>query len=485
MIYRTVWEAVGALQSGEATSVSLTEAVLTKIHTSPYGAYLTVCDDAAMEMAAAADKARRDHPDMVHPLCGIPFSLKDNFMTAGIRTTCASRLLADFVPPYDATVYAKLRECGAVLVGKTDMDEFAMGSAGLYSALGKCVNPLDVTRSAGGSSTGAAASVAANEAYFALGSDTGGSARQPSAFCGLVAMKPTYGSVSRYGLAAFASSMDTVCPITHTTADNRLVFGAICGRDPFDMTSHDLPMPETGEEISSLAGVRVGVLAGYAELCDETVRRCTNRMTELLADAGAVLTDVTLPPPEIAVDVYLTTAAAEASSNLARYDGIRYGAPADGDSFAEMVTNARTTGLGAEVKRRILAGKFALSSVYNGDYYRRVSGVRAEIARQMETILASVDVILLPTAATVAFPTDSPAVNPDFLYGSDAFTVYANLAGLPAVQIPSGGDGRLPCGVTFMGRRYAERFLYDIAALVEKLVEPYRKTEWRCADDGK
>ena len=482
MSYRTILGAVDALRRGETTAVALTAAVLAKIHASPYGAYLTVCDDAAMEMAEAADKARCAHPDTVHPLCGIPFSLKDNFMTAGIRTTCASRLLADFVPPYDAAVYERLRDRGAVLVGKTDMDEFAMGSSGQYSALGKCVNPLDVTRSAGGSSTGAAASVAANEAYFALGSDTGGSARQPAAFCGLVAMKPTYGSVSRFGLAAFASSMDTVCPITHTTSDNRLVFEAICGKDPRDMTSHDLPA--TGEKCTSLAGIRVGVLAGYAERCDETVRRSVRRVTELLADAGAVLTEVVLPPPEIAVDVYLTTAAAEASSNLARYDGIRYGIPADGDSFAEMVTDARTTGLGEEVKRRILAGKFALSSVLVGDYYRRVTGVRAEIAEQVDNILQNVDVILLPTTATVAFPTVSPGENPDSLYGSDAFTVYANLTGLPAIQIPCGGDGRLPCGVTFMGKRYAEYFLYDLAGIVEKLTEPYRKTEWRGVDDG-
>lgn len=488
MKYKTIEAAARALSRGETTAVSLTENVLTRIHASPYGAYLTVCDETALEMARKADSARREHPDTVHPLCGIPFSLKDNFMTAGIRTTCASRLLSDFVPPYDAAVYERLRDRGAVLVGKTDMDAFAMGSSGRYSALGHCVNPLDPMRSAGGSSTGAAASVAANEAFFALGSDTGGSARQPAAFCGLVAMKPTYGRVSRYGLAAFASSMDTVCPITHSVWDNRLVFDAIAGRDPRDMTSVDADMdkdvPGSERGISSLAGLRVGVMHEYGKLCDETVRRCTARIAEMLADAGAIVTAVPLPPPETAVDVYLTTAAAEASSNLARYDGIRYGTPAGGDSFTEMVTDARTMGLGEEVKRRILAGKFALSSVYNGDYYRRVSGVRAEIGRRFEKILREVDVILLPTTGTVAFPTVSRDENPETLYGSDSFTVYANLTGLPAVQIPSGGDGRLPCGVMFMGKRFTEHFLYDLAGIVENLTEPYQKAEWRGVDDG-
>lgn len=478
MKYTSVCEAAAALARGEITSTALTEELLDRIHTSPYGAYLTVCDDAAMAAAEKADMLRQTDPTGVHPLCGIPYSLKDNFLTAGIRTTCASRILADFVPQYDAAAYEKLRNCGAVLVGKTDMDEFAMGSAGHYSALGHCVNPLDPTKSAGGSSTGAAASVAAGEAYFALGSDTGGSARQPASFCGLVAMKPTYGLVSRFGLVEFASSMDTVCPITRTVADNRLVLSAIAGPDARDRTTiaSELHMDRSA---SALTDLRVGVMAGYAAFCDAATVRAAERIVSILKEAGAIVTTVPLPPPEIAVDVYVTTAAAEASSNLARYDGIRYGGGAAGETFAEAVTNARTTGLGVEVKRRILAGKYALSSVMNGDYYRRVAAVRAKIGREIEEILQTVDVILLPTAATVAFPTVSPGEDPNTLYESDAFTVYANLTGLPAIQIPSGGDGKLPCGVSFLGRRCAETLLYRVAAYCEQMTEPYR-AEWRC-----
>ncbi len=478
MKYTTVCEASAALFRREVTSTDLTEEVLRRIHASSCGAYLTVCDDAALAAAEKADTLWQTNPTAVHPLCGIPYSLKDNFITSGIRTTCASKMLAGFVPQYDAAAYERLRDCGAVLVGKTDMDEFAMGSAGHYSALGHCVNPLDPTKSAGGSSTGAAASVAAGEAYFALGSDTGGSARQPASFCGLVAMKPTYGLVSRFGLVEFASSMDTVSPITRTVADNRLVLSAITGLDTRDMTTIVAEQPED-RFCDSLAGLRVGVMAGYAKLCDTATVRAAERIALILRDAGATVKTVTLPPPEIAVDVYVTTAAAEASSNLARYDGIRYGTGADGATFAEVVMNARTEELGAEVRRRILAGKFALSSVLNGDYYRRVSAVRAKIAKEIAEILQTVDVILLPTAATVAFPTVSAEEDPDTLYESDAFTVYANLTGLPAIQIPSGGDGQLPCGVSFLGGRCAEMLLYRVAAYCERMTEPYR-TEWRC-----
>lgn len=478
MKYKSVWEASAALSRGEVTSTVLTEELLEQIHASPFGAYLTVCDDVALAAAKRADKLRWSNPTGVHPLCGIPYSLKDNFVTVGVQTTCASRILAGFVPQYDSTVNEKLRNCGAVLVGKTDMDEFAMGSAGHYSAYGRCVNPLDPTKSAGGSSTGAAASVAAGEAYFALGSDTGGSARQPASFCGLVAMKPTYGLVSRFGLVEFASSMDTICPITRTVADNRLVLSAIAGPDIRDMTTITADLYEE-RCTDSLEGLRVGVMAGYEVLCDTATAHATERMVTILMEAGAHVTTVQMPSPEIAVDVYVTTAAAEACSNLARYDGIRYGVGAEGANFADVVTNARTMGLGAEVKRRILAGKFALSSVLNGDYYRRVSAVRAKIGREIGEILQKVDVILLPTTATVAFPAVLQGVDPDVLYESDAFTVYANLTGLPALQIPSGGDGTLPCGISFLGGRCQESVLYTIASYCERMIERYR-VEWRC-----
>lgn len=483
MIFHTVLAVSEALRRGETTSAALTEAMLTHIRASGSGAYLTICGETAMEQAIQADKMRRTAPGTVHPLCGIPYSLKDNLVTAGIRTTCSSRILSSFVPSYSAAVYEKLQACGSVLLGKTDMDEFAMGSAGHYSALGHCINPLDPTRSAGGSSSGAAVSVAGGEAYFALGSDTGGSARQPASFCGLVAMKPTYGLVSRFGLVEFASSMDTVCPITHTVADNRLVLSAIAGRDTRDMTSTAVPKTSFAA-LTSLAGVRVGVMQEYQEFCDAATARCTERIEEMLRDLGAVVTHVALPPPEIAVDVYVTIAAAEASSNLARYDGIRYGTGAEGDSFNAVVTEARTSGFGDEVKRRILAGKYALSSVYNGDYYRRVTCVRAEIIKQVSEILRAVDVILMPSTGSVAFPKVSPGEDPDVLYGSDSFTVYANLTGLPAIQIPSGGDGRLPCGVSLLGRRFAEPLLYDIASWIENEAEPYQKKEWRRAYAG-
>ncbi|MBQ8402583.1 MAG: aspartyl/glutamyl-tRNA amidotransferase subunit A, partial [Clostridia bacterium] len=463
MDLRTVTGCRRALLAGEISAVELTKMLLERIrmHDREIGAYLTLCEREALESAERADAALRvvdGSASKQMKLAGIPYACKDNLVTKGIRTTCASRMLAYFVPPYDAAAVERMQEAGAVLLGKTDMDEFAMGSASENSALGQTVHPLDKNRSPGGSSGGSAAAVAAGEAIFALGSDTGGSARQPASFCGLVSMKPTYGLVSRYGLVEFASSMDTICPMTRTVEDNRLVLSALAGADSRDMTSLDLPDAwyaalENDSLVVDLKGKRIALAEDIDRHCDRATAENTRRAAGLLEEMGCIVEEVPLPSPERALEVYVILTAAESSSNLARYDGIRYGAGGRGDSYREIGADARTAGFGEEVTRRILTGTYALSEAHGGRYFHKIKAVQQNILRQMEEILTRYDAVLMPTTGSSAFPL-SRGEKPEERYDSDRFTVYANLTGLPAIQIPSGGDGKLPTGVSLLGRRY-------------------------------
>lgn len=431
------------------------------------GAFLTMCAELAREKAKQADVLVQEHHQCI-PLLGIPYACKDNLVTAGIRTTCASRMLESFVPPYSATAVERLEQVGAILLGKTNMDEFAMGSDCAHSAFLQTKNPLDSTRSPGGSSGGSAAAVASGEALFAIGTDTGGSARQPASFCGLVAMKPTYGLIPRYGLVEFASSMDTICPMTHTVEDNRLVLSVLAGHDPRDMTSLHLS-DEWYEKLGTaslnteMTPQRIAVMKGWDVQVDDATAKNTAQVIKRLEENGHWVEEVALP--ENALEVYVILTAAEASSNLARYDGIRYGNAGEGNSYRTIAADARTSGLGEEVTRRILTGTYALSKAHGGQYFHKIKAVQQDIIRSVEKILETYDCILMPTTGSVAFPLSKEGEKVD-RYDSDRFTVYANLTGLPAIQLPSGGH--LPTGVSFLGRRYGELALYRLAYWLEQ-----------------
>ncbi|MGN1346240.1 MAG: amidase [Eubacteriales bacterium] len=441
-------------------------------------AYITQTFDTARRQAAHADERMRqgDFP----ALCGIPFAVKDNIAAAGIPMTCASEMLRDFVPAYSATAYERAVNAGGVLLGKTNLDEFAMGSSCEKSIFGPTHNPLDLSKSAGGSSGGSAAAVAVPSAAWALATDTGGSARQPAAFCGVCSMKPTYGVVSRYGVTEFASSLDTVCPITRDVRDNAYVLETLAGRDRRDMTTLALTEEErtyTEGLDGGVAGWKIALVNGYEAFVDADTVQCVGRTAALLQTLGADLVTVELPFLEEAVEIYLTVSAAEASSNLARYDGIRCGKKADGDSVGERMKKSRSAGFGDEVKRRILTGAYALSSTLTGDYYRRVKAAQQEICRRVYELFQSVDLLLLPTTCGAAFDLGSYEENPTALYGSDRFTALANLTGCPAISLPVTGEGSLPVGVTFMGSRRAEKKLYRAAFAVEDGLRGQEKGE--------
>ena len=463
-------EARAGLAGGEFSSVELTGAYLERIEAvnPELGAYLLVTDELALEQARAADE--RIAAGAAGPLTGIPIALKDVLATRGIRTTCASRMLADFIPPYDAFVVKRLREAGAVFLGKANMDEFAMGSSNENSAFYPVRNPWDLDRVPGGSSGGSAAAVAADLAVAALGSDTGGSIRQPAALCGTVGIKPTYGRVSRYGLVAFASSLDQIGPITKTVRDAATLLSAIAGHDPRDSTSLAIAAEDFGEDFGrSIAGLRIGVPVEYFSAgLDPRVETAVMDAIALFADLGAEPIRVSLPHTRYALSTYYLLAPAEASSNLARFHGVRYGLRVEDDDVDAMMSRTRGAGFGAEVKRRIMLGTYALSAGYYDAFYRKAQKVRTLIRADFDRAFEQCDLLLAATSPTTAFELGERSDDPLAMYLSDVLTIPANIAGLPAMSVPCGFAGGLPIGLQLIGGELQEKTLLQAANAFER-----------------
>jgi aspartyl-tRNA(Asn)/glutamyl-tRNA(Gln) amidotransferase subunit A len=430
--------------------------------------FLAVLGDEARAQADAIDAAVAAGRDP-GPLAGVPVALKDNLCTRGIATTCGSRILEGWLPPYDATVVEALRRAGAIAVGKTNMDEFAMGSSTENSAFGPARNPRCPSRVPGGSSGGSAAAVAAGFTPLALGSDTGGSIRQPAALCGVVGMKPTYGRVSRYGLVAFASSLDQIGPFAATVEDAALLFDVIAGHDPCDSTSlPSVPEPTRAGVHGGVEGVRVGFVRDLVDGCAPDVAARVREAADALADAGAKVDEVSVPEFSYGLSAYYLIAPAEASSNLARYDGVRYGLRVDGEDVEAMNTATRTAGFGAEVKRRVMLGTYALSAGYYDAYYAQAQRVRTLVMRAFDRAYESVDVLLGATAPTTAFELGAKVDDPMAMYMNDVCTIPSNLSGHPAISVPFGtGDDGLPVGVQVLAPALEEALLFRVAQAVE------------------
>jgi len=468
----TLCEAKKLLEQGDITAVDLTESVLARIDAveTRVKSFITLDKDGAMAQAEEADRVRRQGG--AAELCGLPIGIKDVLCTSTMPTTCGSRILENFVPPYDATVIRKLNESGAVLVGKLAMDEFAMGSTSENCAYGVPENPWRPGYVAGGSSGGSASCVAADECLATLGSDTGGSIRQPASLCGVVGMKPTYGRVSRYGLVAFASSLDQVGPLTKDVRDCALLMNVISGYDPSDSTSINRQVPDfTAALRDGMKGVRVGVPAEYfGDGLDPDVERSVRAAIDMLADAGAEIIDISLPHTEYCVAVYYLIAPAEASSNLARYDGVRFGyRDLKTDSLIDMYRQTRSSGFGDEVKRRILIGTYALSAGYYDAYYKKASQVRTLIKEDFTRAFAACDLVASPVTPTPAWKIGDKADDPLALYLSDILTISANLAGIPGMSVPAGfsHDG-LPIGIQLQAGHFNEEILLRAAWNIEQ-----------------
>jgi aspartyl-tRNA(Asn)/glutamyl-tRNA(Gln) amidotransferase subunit A len=461
-----------AFVEGAITAADACDAALARIAelNGELGAMLAV-DEAAVRRRAAALDALPDRR-LAGPLAGVPVAIKDNICTAGLTTTAGSRTLATFVPPYSATAVERLERAGAIVVGKTNCDEFAMGSSSEHSAFGPVRNPWDLSRTPGGSSGGSAAAVAAGLVPVALGSDTGGSVRQPAALCGCVGVRPTYGRVSRHGLVAFASSLDQIGPLASTVRDAVRVLGAIAGPDPLDATAAAADVPDWEAALDGrLRGCRVGFPRHLlASGVDADVALAVETAMEVLASRGAEVREITLAHADLAVPVYYLVATAEASSNLARYDGVRYGRRTEGaDGLRAMYERSRSESFGAEVKRRIILGTFVLSAGYCDAYYVKAQEARVRIAAGYHSALAEVDLIALPTSPTPAFPLGERLQNPVAMYLSDVFTVGASLAGLPAISIPCGvTNGGLPVGLQLIGRPFDEATMFRAADAYEQ-----------------
>ena len=453
------------------SSLELTGAFLERIEQveDRVKAFVTVTGDAALEQARAAD--RRIASGDAGPLTGIPMQLKDNMSTRGIPTTCSSRMLQGFVPPYDATVVQKLSAQDAVLVGKGNMDEFAMGSSTENSAFFPTRNPWDLDRVPGGSSGGPAAAVAASECVYSLGSDTGGSVRQPAALCGVVGLKPTYGLVSRYGLVAFASSLDQIGPLTKDVTDCALVMNAIAGHDPRDSTSISSGVPDYTRALTTeLAGLRVGVPEEYfVGGIEPGVERAVRTAVEVLQDLGADVHETSLALTPYALAVYYIIAPSEASANLARYDGIKYGYSAgDADGIWDVIERSREDGFGPEVKRRIMLGTYALSAGYYDAYYLKAQKVRSLIRQEFRDAFQRFDVLVMPTSPSTAFNLGEKMTDPLQMYLNDIFTMPANIAGIPGISVPAGVVDGLPVGLQFMARPLGEETLLRAAYAYEQ-----------------
>ncbi|MHB1566457.1 MAG: Asp-tRNA(Asn)/Glu-tRNA(Gln) amidotransferase subunit GatA [Acidiferrobacter sp.] len=474
----TLAELVRSLASGQCSSTELVADSLDRIKAQgALNAFITVDADAAQAAARAADAARRQ--GTVAPLTGIPFAHKDIFCTAGVRTTCGSRMLADFVAPYDATVVAHLRAAGVVMVGKTNMDEFAMGSSNETSFFGAVHNPWDLTRVPGGSSGGSAAAVAAGLVPAATGTDTGGSIRQPAALCGITGLKPSYGRVSRYGMIAFASSLDQAGPMARTAEDCALLLAAMAGFDPLDSTSLERPVDDyVGGLGHSLHGVRIGVVREHFDAgLDAGVGAAVGAALAEYERLGAELVDVSLPNSRHALPCYYVLAPAEASSNLARYDGVRYGyrAPQYRD-LEDMYKKSRGQGFGAEVKRRIMIGTYALSAGYYDAYYLKALKLRRIVADDFAAAFTQCDVIAGPTSPSPAFLLGAKSDDPVAMYLNDIYTIPVNLAGLPALSMPVGLAAGLPVGLQLIGQYLDERRLLNVAHKYQEATDWHRLT---------
>ncbi len=468
------------MKSGEVSSKELVQEKINRINEldPTLNSFLIVNTEQALSKAEHIDKqiASGGH---LPPLSGIPIAIKDNLCTKGITTTCASKILETFVPPYESTVTKKLLNAGAIMIGKTNMDEFAMGSSTETSAFGPTLNPWNIKKVPGGSSGGSAASVAAGLCYGSLGSDTGGSIRQPASFCGVVGMKPTYGRVSRWGLIAFASSLDQVGPFANNVSDAAEILQVISGKDELDSTTVDIPVPNYVETLSkSIKGMKIGLIDNCFdhEGLATDVKESVLGSASLLENLGAEIVNVSCPRFNDGIATYYVIAPSEASANLARYDGVKYGFRAeDEQSLMEMTSKSRALGFGSEVKRRILIGTYALSAGYVEAYYKKAQQVRTLIRRDFDAAFKKVDVLLAPTAPTTAFGSGDNIDNPMAMYLSDLLTIPANLAGLPAISLPCGFDkSGLPIGLQLIGNVFEEGTLLQVANQFEKAAEVYK-----------
>lgn len=469
MTIYNVKEMLTMLHNKDAKPSELTDLVLAQVEQKDkqVQSFLTVDGDRARAHAKRLDEIAPDGA-----LYGVPYALKDNMATKDLRTTAASRILENYIPPYSGTVAVRLEEANGVLIGKTNMDEFAMGSSTEMSAYQKTKNPYKLDCVPGGSSGGSAAAVAAGLVPFALGSDTGGSIRQPAAFCGVVGLKPTYGTVSRFGLLAFASSLDQIGPFTRTVEDAAYVLQQIAGHDPLDSTSTARELGTyTGQLDAGVAGLKIGVVTDLGdEGLDPEVKAAVENAIESLRDAGAQVVEVSLPNSAYAVATYYLIAPAEASSNLARYDGVRFGRRAAGETLLEMYERTRSEGFGPEVKRRIMLGTYALSSGYYDAYYRRAQQMRTRIREDFDLAFGKCDVLLMPTTPTPAFEFGSKVDNPLQMYLNDIYTIPANLAGLPAMSIPCGmTTSGLPIGLQLIGQAFDEQTLFRVGHTYEQV----------------
>ena len=469
--FATVVDIARDIASGNTTAVEVLDQHLARINEREHDihAFNLVTTEQARATAQQVD-ADIKAGKQLGPLAGVPIALKDNMCTRGIETTCSSKILEGWKPPYDATVVTRLQQAGAVMVGKTNLDEFAMGSSTENSAFGPTKNPLDTSRVPGGSSGGSAAAVAAGFAAASLGSDTGGSIRQPASLCGLVGVKPTYGLVSRQGIVAFASSLDQVGPFTHTVADAALLMEVIGGHDPLDSTSLPQPMPSLTSVLGQgVKGLRIGRLADMPDGCEPEVLARMDAAYVALQAAGATIVDITLPSLSYCLTAYYLVAPAEASSNLARYDGVRYGMRVETADLHSMYGATRAAGFGAEVKRRIMLGTYALSAGYFDAYYGKALKVRRLIANDFAAAYETCDVILTPTSPTVAFPLGDKTSDPLTMYLCDIFTIPTNLAGHAAMSVPFGtGAHNMPVGVQVLAPALGEPTMFRVAAELER-----------------
>lgn len=468
----TIDSVLAAIAEKRVTASGLVEEFYQKIKADDreIHAYLTLSEDRARQQAARIDRmAKAGEP--LPPLAGVPVGIKDVMVTRGVRTTAGSKILESFIPPYDCTAVARLEAAGAVVLGKMNCDEFAMGSSNENSAYGPVRNPRDTSRVPGGSSGGSAAAVAAGTAVATLGSDTGGSIRQPASFCGVVGLMPTYGRVSRYGLIAFASSLDHIGPLTRTVKDAAILLRVIAGHDPMDSTSVDLPVPDYEAELTKpVRGLRIGVPQEYfGDGLDAEVRTAVEGGIDKLRHAGCEILPISLPHTQCAIPTYYVIATAEASANLARFDGVRYGYRSkSAHTLSEMYRKSRDEGFGPEVKRRIMLGTYALSSGYYDAYYLKAQRVRTLLTRDFEQAFQQVDAIVTPTAPTPAFRLGEKADDPLAMYLADIYTVTADLAGVPGISVPCGQTkAGLPIGLQVLGRHFDESTVLRMAAVVE------------------